>query len=96
MLAEAAVIMAGVARMPFGRFMVWTGLANLGISVIYAATGALAMSWNSFLLALAAAILLPLVALLATRRGREMSFPGRAPRTAPVDLRSDTDASRSS
>jgi len=67
-LAEASVVVAGVARKRFARFFLLTALANLGIAAAYAAVGALSASVNSFLLALAGSILLPLGAILAARR----------------------------
>lgn len=66
-LAEASVVFAGVAGMPFARFLLLTGLANLAIGLVYAAVGALALEANSFLLAFAGAIVLPAVAMLLSR-----------------------------
>lgn len=64
-LAEASVLMAGLARMPARRFMVLTTLSNLGISIIYAALGE-----TSFFLALAVSLLLPGILMLAGKRLR--------------------------
>ncbi|MBL8177125.1 MAG: VTT domain-containing protein [Bryobacterales bacterium] len=61
MLAEASVMMAGTLGRPFGRFALVTGLANAGISMVYAAAGAFASGLDSFLLAFVAAMLLPWV-----------------------------------
>lgn len=61
MLAEASVIMAGALGRPFAKFVAVTGLANLGISLVYAAAGAFASGLDSFLLAFAAAMVLPWV-----------------------------------
>lgn len=69
-LAEASVLMAGMTRMPMGRFALLTTIANLGIAVVYAAIGALSARVESFLLAFAGATLLPLTALLLARIGR--------------------------
>jgi uncharacterized membrane protein YdjX (TVP38/TMEM64 family) len=69
-LAEAAVVFAGVGKMPPGRFLALTAFSNLGISAAYAAVGAFSASANSFLLAFAGAILLPLVAMAVLGRGR--------------------------
>jgi len=66
-LAEAAVLLAGMSGMRPGRFLLLTALANLGISAVYATVGALAATVNSFLVAFAAAILLPLAAMLLSR-----------------------------
>ncbi|MEZ5354289.1 MAG: VTT domain-containing protein [Bryobacteraceae bacterium] len=67
-LAEASVLFAGMTRAPFARFLLLTALANLGISVIYAAAGAWAPGAGSFVYALAAALVLPGVAMWALRR----------------------------
>lgn len=56
---RASVIIAGASRVPFGRFVMISSLANLGISVIYAVAGAAATE-GGFLPALVAATLLPL------------------------------------
>ena len=61
-LAEAAVLFAGMGKMPFTRFILLSTLANLGVSAAYAAIGAFAAGVNSFLLAFAGAMLLPLLA----------------------------------
>lgn len=70
-LAEASVIFAGMGRMPFRRFFIMTMLADLGISAVYAAVGAFASAAESFLLAFAGALVLPLLALVATRAWRK-------------------------
>jgi len=67
-LAEASVLLAGMSRMPTYRFMLLTTLSNLGISLVYAAIGALSATLNSFLLAVAASILVPLGAILIMRK----------------------------
>ncbi len=59
MLAEASVIMAGAMARPFARFFAVTALANLGISLVYAAAGAFSAGLDSFLLAFLAAMVLP-------------------------------------
>jgi len=79
-LAEASVIAAGVVRVPFARFFLVTGLANLGIACAYAAIGAYAISVHSFLLAFAGAIGVPVAGLLIRRallagRSRSKSEP---------------------
>jgi uncharacterized membrane protein YdjX (TVP38/TMEM64 family) len=58
-LAEASVLLAGIARTPYRRFLVITSLANAGISFVYAFAGALSVGTGSFLLAFAAALVLP-------------------------------------
>lgn len=66
-LAEASVILAGLIRAPFGRFLLVTTAANLGVAGAYAAIGAFSMSVGSFLLTFAGAIALPGLAMLAAR-----------------------------
>lgn len=60
-LAEAGAMAAGAARMPFWSFMAATSLANAGIAVAYAATGALAASAHSFMLVFIGLIAVPAV-----------------------------------
>jgi uncharacterized membrane protein YdjX (TVP38/TMEM64 family) len=62
-LAEASVLMAGLARMPFARFLLLTTLSNAGISLIYAGLGD-----QSFFLALAVSLLLPGLLMIAGKR----------------------------
>jgi uncharacterized membrane protein YdjX (TVP38/TMEM64 family) len=66
-LAEASVLFAGTARMPWPSFLALAALSNLGISAAYAAVGAWSARVSSFLLAFAGAVLLPLAALLLAR-----------------------------
>ena len=49
------------------RFFLMTGLANAGIAAIYAAIGAFALATESFLLALAGAIILPGLMMLGLK-----------------------------
>jgi uncharacterized membrane protein YdjX (TVP38/TMEM64 family) len=70
MLAEASVWFAGLGRMRVGRYVLLVTLANLGISAVYAAVGALSATVSSFLLAFAAAILIPLIGMLIARKLR--------------------------
>lgn len=67
-LAEASVLLAGVARMPFRRFFLMTSLSNLGISAVYAGVGHMSAQKGAFLLAFAASVLLPGAAMLLSRR----------------------------
>ncbi len=62
-LAESSVILAGAVRMPFRRFCWLTGLANAAIAVVYASVGAFALEVRAFLLAFAASIALPGLAM---------------------------------
>ena len=74
-LAEASALFAGVSAMPPLRFLVVVGTANAGIAVAYAYVGAFAADVDSFLLAVAGAFGLPLLALLAV--GRRVDPVGR-------------------
>ncbi len=66
-LAEASVIAAGSFRMAFPSFALTAVLSNLGISAVYAYTGAMQRT-DSFLLVFLAAIALPGIAMLIVRR----------------------------
>jgi len=61
-LAEAAVLFAGMTSMPFRRFLLLTTLANAGVGTLYAAVGAFAMEWNSFLGAFLGSLAVPAAA----------------------------------
>ena len=67
-LAEASVVFAGAAGMPLRRFVLLAGLSNLGVAAVYAGIGAYALAVDSFLLAFAAAVVLPGLAMGALRR----------------------------
>jgi uncharacterized membrane protein YdjX (TVP38/TMEM64 family) len=67
-LAEASVILAGVVAAPRRRVFILTCSSNLGIAMVYAAVGAFAMEVQSFLLAFAAALVLPALAMILARR----------------------------
>jgi len=69
-LAELSVVFAGVTAMPRGKFALYTGLANLGIGAAYAGLGAWAVEADSMLVAVAASLALPGVAMLI---GRQLS-----------------------
>ncbi len=66
-LAEASVILAGLAHAPFRRFLVLCVWSNLGIAMAYAAIGAFSMQVESFLLAFLGAIALSGAAALLAR-----------------------------
>jgi uncharacterized membrane protein YdjX (TVP38/TMEM64 family) len=66
-LAEASVVVAGTVRMPFARFLLVSTLANAGISATYAAAGAIALERRSLALAFAAAVGVPLLAIVLMR-----------------------------
>jgi len=65
-LAEVSVVVAGMTRLPFDRFLAATLLSNLGLSAAYAAAGAWAMdgAMDAALLPFAAAVGLPAAARL--------------------------------
>ena len=67
-LAEATPVFAGMGQMPFARFFVLAGVANVGVSAVYAFVGAYAAETRSFLLAFAGAVLVPLGPMLWLRR----------------------------
>jgi len=67
-LAEAAVLLAGTGRLPFSRFLLLSSLSNICISAAYAAVGSFSANVNSFLLAVAASLLIPGVAILLLQR----------------------------
>lgn len=60
-LAEAATLFAGGARMPFGVFIVATGVANAGVAAAYAGIGAAAASSGSFLVAFIGLVSVPAI-----------------------------------
>lgn len=66
-LAEASVLAAGAARYPLGTFVLLTSLANLGIAAAYSGIGAFAWSTNSFLMAFAGAVGIPILAYAGMR-----------------------------
>lgn len=72
-LAEASVLLAGVARVNLARFSVVTLLANVGISFVYCAVGSAALQASSFLLAFGGAVAVPALAMWIVRgpRARE-------------------------
>ena len=71
-LAEASCVFAGASAMPLRRFAMLASLANLGISLAYAGTGAFAASRESFLLAFAGAVTIPAIAMFLLRRTAKM------------------------
>lgn len=74
-LAEASTIAAGAAGFPKRKFILITGLANIGVAVAYAAVGAYAFETSSFLLAFAGAIIIPGVGLTVARLSRGIATP---------------------
>lgn len=72
-VAEASTLLAGTTGLPPTRFLIVTTLANLAISAVYAGAGGSLTGTGSFLLAFAAAMLLPGIAMLATKAWRKRS-----------------------
>ena len=66
-LAEASVLLAGVARVEWRWFLLTVGLGNLGIALVYSLLGQFARSQGELPWALAASIALPLVATTIAR-----------------------------
>ena len=69
-LAEVSVIAAGVAEISAYKVLFVTTFANIGFAAIYAALGANAESMTGFLLAVAAALGMPLAAMLLAKAWR--------------------------
>lgn len=67
-LAEASAIFAGISRMHWKRFLGLSILANAGISAVYAGIGAYALELNSFLLAFAGALAVPILGTWLSHR----------------------------
>lgn len=70
-LAEASVIAAGILGLRADRVMLVTGFANLGFAGVYAGLGASAESPGGFLLAFAASLAIPGIALLIAKAARK-------------------------
>jgi uncharacterized membrane protein YdjX (TVP38/TMEM64 family) len=70
LFAESSTMLAGAGRMPFARFMMFSTMANVGVSAFYVLIGAYAADIQSPLLAFAGAILAPLVPMIALRLTR--------------------------
>jgi uncharacterized membrane protein YdjX (TVP38/TMEM64 family) len=67
MLAEVVTISAGITGYPFARFVAITGLANIGVAVVFAGIGSAASELQSSLLAFVGAVALPLIAWVGYR-----------------------------
>ncbi|MDA0838380.1 MAG: VTT domain-containing protein [Planctomycetota bacterium] len=61
--AEFTTILAGMSRLKLQRFLILTTTANLGISLVYAAAGAIAQNFDNLWLVLAASIGVPVLAM---------------------------------
>jgi uncharacterized membrane protein YdjX (TVP38/TMEM64 family) len=66
-LAEASVLLAGVARVPWRSFLPAISLSNLGIAIVYSVLGQFARNEGELPLALAASIALPVLATTIAR-----------------------------
>lgn len=67
-LAEATTILAGTARIAPARFVLLVSIGNAVVAMLYAGIGALASGPASLVFASLAAMLVPLLAMLAARR----------------------------
>ncbi len=77
-LAEASVLFAGLARLPWPRALPLVVIANLAVSAVYGAIGALARGRHATLLAFIGAAALSGLAMLAFRNSASAS-------AAPLD-----------
>ncbi|MEA3308800.1 MAG: VTT domain-containing protein [Chloroflexota bacterium] len=71
MLAESAVLFAGISQMSISRFFWLASLSNLGISAVYAAVGTFSANVNSFLLAFGGSMLIPGLTMMLMREKQE-------------------------
>jgi uncharacterized membrane protein YdjX (TVP38/TMEM64 family) len=70
-LAEATVLLLGLERLAWRKFLPPLLLSNLGLSLVYALFGHFAAQWDATPLAIAVSILLPvLVAVVVQRRSK--------------------------
>jgi uncharacterized membrane protein YdjX (TVP38/TMEM64 family) len=67
-LAEATVLLAGTARMPVARFAVLVSVGNLVVAALYAGIGAASASQQTFAGVSIAAMALPVLLVLLSRR----------------------------
>ena len=82
--AEASVLIVGIHRIPWRRFLPAVALSNLGISIAYAAFGDYAQQQKWLPLALGVSIALP-VAMAAAARGVMREKRGGEPRDKDDD-----------
>jgi uncharacterized membrane protein YdjX (TVP38/TMEM64 family) len=71
-LADATVLVAGSAHMPFGSFALASVTANLVVSLVYAYAGSRGPESGNFIAAFGAALLLPALALAGARLVRAL------------------------
>lgn len=67
-LGEAAVLFAGMSRMPVRRFLLVSILSCFGLSAVYGAAGAFSAKLNSFVLAFCASILISAIGMFIVSR----------------------------
>jgi len=67
MFAEVTTMAAGITGYPFARFIAVTGLANVGVAVVFAGIGSAASEVASGTLAFVGAAVVPLLAYLGYR-----------------------------
>jgi 3-dehydroquinate synthase len=67
-LAEAAVLFAGLARLRWPAFLALSGAANLALSILYAAIGSFAVTTAGFVVAFVAALAAPALFILGLSR----------------------------
>lgn len=78
MIAEVTTLAAGITRMPFAKFLLVTGLANIGVAIVFAGLGAAALQSGSATLAFLGAAILPAICWFGYSR-----FSGKS--AQPVD-----------
>ena len=66
-LAEAAVLLMATFNLPWRRFLAPVALANLGLSLVYATIGHLAIEHGALTIALVASVIIPLAATWIAR-----------------------------
>ncbi len=76
-LAEASTVFAGMSGMSLRRFLSLVIPSNFGISLVYSAVGSYAVDVPSFLLAFAAAVMLPALAAALFRTLSRVRNSGR-------------------
>lgn len=67
-LAEVSAFAAGIGGMDLKQYLLLSSLANLGISAVYAATGAFAASSDAFFFAFGASLLLPGLGMIVGKK----------------------------
>lgn len=69
-LAEVSAFAAGTGGMNFKQYLLLSSLSNLGISAVYAGTGAFAATTDAFVWAFGASVLLPGVGIVLIKKLR--------------------------